>query len=84
MIDDMLRIDFEKIEEVRKRKKLSQKAVAEAGDIGLRTYSRIASAAQGHESSQVRDFRLSTVWGIAQALGVRAKSILKDDPDPAE
>ena len=79
MKNDMLRIDFAKVELLRREGKLSQAALAKAGKLGLRTYSRIASAAQGDEESAKRDFRLSTVDGLAQALGVNPKSILVDD-----
>jgi len=78
MIDKVLRLNANQVEAFRLKRRLTQKQVADAGGIGVRTYSRIASVAQGKKQT-LPDLRLSTIDSIAQALGVKGTSLLVDD-----
>ena len=72
---DMLRFNVEKAEEIRRSKRLLVREVAAAGGISARLYSTIANTSPGEDPPNLK---LSTVDGIARALGVRPKSLLLD------
>ena len=75
----MVVVDAYKIEYLRKQKKLLQADLAVAGNVSTRTISRIAAAAKQGDSSICRlDVRLSTINGIATALGTTGLALLKE------
>ena len=75
----MIRLQFDKIERIRKDLDLTQAAVAEAGMIHVRTYRRLLRNTRNGLSP---NFNSDTANGISNALGVHFFDIVEYIPDP--
>lgn len=75
----MVVVDAYKIEYLRKQRKLLQRELATAGEVSMRTIGRIIAAAkEGDGSICMLDVRLSTINGLASALGTTGTALLKE------
>ena len=77
MIGDMIKVRTDKIEELRRRKGLTQEELAKSAGVSLSTYTKI-------KRGEVQNVKLDTISHICNVLRCKYTTILQHDLDPIE